>query len=231
MEDWLTVAGRSFLAITALFILTRLMGKRQLSQMTFFEYAVGITIGSIAGIIALDLDGSVIHGLIAMVITALFPITLELLSLKSKTVRIIADGTSTVLIKHGHILENNLRKERMTSDELLEHLRLKNIFRLADVEFAMMEASGRVSVLLKQDAQPVTPAHLQLNTPSETEPETVIEDGVVVEEALLHMGLDQEWLAGQLQKKGLEITDVYLAQVDVDQQLYLDLYKDRMKKQ
>ena len=160
MHDMLHIIGRSVIAIVALFLLTKLMGKRQLSQMTFFEYAVGITIGSLAGIVALDLEGNVYHGLVAMLITALFPIVFEWVALKSKIIRDIVDGKTRILIKDGKVLEDNLKKERMTTEELMEHLRLKDAFKVADVEFALMEASGQVSVLLKKDNQPITPKHL-----------------------------------------------------------------------
>ncbi|MGZ4112715.1 MAG: DUF421 domain-containing protein, partial [Tumebacillaceae bacterium] len=145
MPEWLNIIFRSLVSIVFVFILTKLIGKRQLSQMTFFEYTVGIALGDLAAIIADDLDGPLYKGILAMSVYAVFPILLGWLALKSKVIRNFVEGKATVLIRDGKIMEDNMKKERMTTDELLEHLRLKNAFKVADVEFALMEPNGQVS--------------------------------------------------------------------------------------
>ncbi|RNB77637.1 DUF421 domain-containing protein [Brevibacillus panacihumi] len=229
MPDWLDIVIRSFVAFAYLFILTKIIGKRQIRQITYIEYIVGISIGSIAAFMATEMDGPIYHSLIALTIFALFPVLLEWLSLKSKKVRNIVQGNATILIKDGKILEDNLKSERMTTEDLLEHLRMKDVFRVADVEFALMEASGDLSVLLKSQHQPVTPQHLGLKVSPAEEPQTVIMDGVILDEPLANNGLNRNWVRAELEKAGVALENVFLGQVDKGGQLYLDLYDDKLK--
>lgn len=229
MPDWLDIVIRSVVAFAYLFILTKIIGKRQIRQITYIEYIVGISIGSIAAFMATEVDGPIYRSLIALTVFALFPVLLEWLSLKSKTVRNIVEGNATILIKDGKILEDNLKSERMTTEDLLEHLRMKNVFRVADVEFALMEASGDLSVLLKSQHQPVTPQHLGLKVSPAEEPQTVIMDGVILDESLANNGLNRNWVRAELEKAGVALENVFLGQVDKGGQLYLDLYDDKLK--
>ncbi|HZG79182.1 MAG TPA: DUF421 domain-containing protein [Brevibacillus sp.] len=229
MPDWLDIVVRSVVAFAYLFILTKIIGKRQIRQITYIEYIVGISIGSIAAFMATEVDGPIYHSLIALTVFALFPVLIEWLSLKSKTVRNLVEGNATILIKDGKILEDNLKSERMTTEDLLEHLRMKNVFRVADVEFALMEASGDLSVLLKSQHQPVTPQHLGLKVSPAEEPQTVIMDGVILDESLANNGLNRNWVRAELEKAGVALENVFLGQVDKGGQLYLDLYDDKLK--
>lgn len=228
MPDWLSILLRSIGAVAYLFLLTKIIGKRQIKQLTYIEYIVGISIGSIAAFMATEMDGPVYHSLIAMGIFALFPYLMEWLSLKSKVLRDLFEGKSTVLIKEGKILEDNLKKERLTAEDLMEQLRIKNVFRVADVEFALMETSGEVSVLLKSESQPVTPKHLELTVAPSEENQVVIMDGVIMDEPLATAGLNRRWVRTELQKAGVALENVFLGQVDKGGELYLDLYDDKL---
>ncbi|MED4582569.1 DUF421 domain-containing protein [Brevibacillus choshinensis] len=229
MPEWLNIMIRSVVAIVYLFLLTKLIGKRQIRQLTYIEYIVGITIGSIAAFMATDMDGPMYHSLIALTIIGLFPVLMDWLSLKSKMIRNWVEGNATILIKDGKILEDNLKKERLTSEELLEQLRTKNVFRAADVEFALMETSGELSVLLKSQHQPVTPQHLELVVSPAEEPQAVIMDGVIMDEPLSTIGLNRRWVRAELEKAGVALENVFLGQVDKGGQLYLDLYDDKLQ--
>lgn len=229
MPDWLHVLLRALLALAYLFILAKLIGKRQIRQLTYSEYIVGITFGSIAAFIATDLEGNLLHGSIALAVFGLFPIASEWLSLKSKRLRDFFAGKGTVLIKHGKVLEDNLKQERLTVDDLLEQLRSKNVFKLADVEFALMEPNGEITVLLKAESQPLTPKTAGISVAPTTEPQTVIIDGVIMDEPLATMGLSRAWLQAELNKQGVAQENVLLAQVDEKGQLYVDLYDDKIQ--
>lgn len=229
MPEWINIVIRSVVALVYLFILTKLIGKRQIRQLTYIEYIVGISIGSIAAFMATDMDGPMYHSLIAMTIFALFPVLMEWLSLKSKAIRNVVEGQATILIKDGKILEDNLKKERLTTEDLMEHLRMKNVFRVADVEFALMETSGEVSVLLKSQHRPVTPQDLDLPVAQAEEPQAVIMDGNIMDESLANLGLNRNWVRQELQKAGVALENVFLGQVDRAGQLYLDLYDDKIK--
>lgn len=226
MPDWLNIALRSIGALIYLFLLTKIIGKRQIRQLTYIEYIVGITIGSIAAFMATEMDGPIYHSLISLTIFAAFPALSEWLSLKSKWYRDIMEGKSTIVVQDGKILENNLAKEKLTSEDLLEQLRVKNVFRVADVEFAMMETSGELTVLLKSDQQPVTPGQLGLNVAPAKMPQTIIMDGKIMPIPLASIGKNQVWLETQLKKRRATVEDVFLGQVDETGNLYLDFVSD-----
>ncbi|WP_123042938.1 DUF421 domain-containing protein [Cohnella candidum] len=228
MPQWIEILLRSLGALVSLFIFTRILGKKQISQLTFFEYVTGITLGELAGFISTDMERHYILGILAMSVWFIVPFGLEMLTLKSKILRQWLEGKGTVLIKEGKVLEDSLKKERLTADELLEQLRGKNVFRTADVEFAVMESSGELSVLLKKDKQPLTPSDMNIKTVNEVEPQTVIIDGKIMHEPLATIGLNQGWLKTELEKVGVTVENVFLAQVDAYQQLYVDLFDDKL---
>ncbi|WP_019532806.1 DUF421 domain-containing protein [Paenibacillus ginsengihumi] len=229
MPEWLEVALRTLFAVVVLLALTRLLGKRQVSQLSLFEYITGITIGSLAAYISLDLEANWYLGLVSLVVWVLVSYGFEVLQLKSKLARDLVDSKARVIIKDGKILEDNMKKERLTTDELLEQLRRKNVFRAADVEFAVLETSGELSVLLKKEHQPLTPHHLGVKVGPEQEPQTVIMDAKMMDEPLATMGLSREWLHTELEKLGIPLENVFLGQVDAYGQLYVDLYDDQLQ--
>ncbi|MGG3892171.1 DUF421 domain-containing protein [Metabacillus fastidiosus] len=229
MPEWLHVAFRAIIVLIILFFITKALGKKQLTQISFFEYVTGITIGSIAGEVIMGLDGSIWNGIIGMFIYGIIPFSIGVLSLKSKKVRDYVDGKGTVFIKDGKVMEDNLKKERYSADELLELLRKKDVFQMADVEFAVLEPTGDLSVLLKKENRPITAKDLELTAPNEKEPQTVIMNGKVLNEALSTTGRNRGWLETELDKLGVSLENVYLAQVDTYGQLTVDLFDDKIQ--
>ena len=228
MPDWFMIALRTLVAVTVLFMLTKLLGRRQVSELSLFEYITGITIGSLAAYISLDLEAGWHLGLVAIAVWTGVSLILEMLSLRSKKLRDFVEGKSLIVIKDGKILEDNLKKARYTSDDLLQQLRGKNVFKVADVEFAVLEANGEINVLLKEEHQPVTPAKLGVKAPAKPPMRTVIMDGSVMDEALSDAGLNRGWLSAELEKIGVAMENVYLAQVDDAGQLTVDTYDDKL---
>ncbi|MGG1571724.1 DUF421 domain-containing protein [Fictibacillus sp. NRS-1165] len=230
MLDWVDIVVRSFIFLITLFLLTKwFLGKKQLSQLSFFEYVTGITIGSIAAEVTMGLERNIMHGLISMSIWSLVPFAIGLVSLKSKKVRDFAEGKARIIIKDGKIMEDNLKKERYTIDELLEQLRNKNVFEVSDVEYALLEPNGHLSVLLKKENQPLTAKDLQIKVAPIKEPQTVIMDGNILDEPLSNRGLNRGWLNEELDKAGVSLDNVFLAQVDLYGQLTMDLYDDKIQ--
>ncbi|MBE1445524.1 DUF421 domain-containing protein [Paenibacillus sp. OAS669] len=227
--EWLHIALRSLGAIAMLFLITRLLGKKQISQLTFFEYITGITLGELAGFISTDLENHYTHGITALLVWFLVPLTIELVSLKSVTLRKWFEGNGTVMIKDGKVMGKNLKKERYTADELLEQLRKKSVFNIADVEFAVLESSGELNVLLKKENQPLTPKQLGIKVGPEKEPQTVIIDGNIMDEPLATAGFSRAWLQAELEKIGVTKDNVFLGQVDSYGSLYVDLYDDMLQ--
>ncbi|KKI93668.1 membrane protein [Bacillus sp. SA1-12] len=230
MLDWVEVIIRSVLIILGLFFITKLLGKKQLSKLSFFEYIVGITVGDIAGTISMDIELNVVNGVISLLIWALFPVIVSMASLKSIVFRKIVEGTPTTFIEGGKILEENLKHEKYTTDELMEQLRKKDIFFAGDVEFATLETNGELSVFLKREKKPVLWEDLfgqgqQLKTP-----QTIIRDGKLNEEAIYASGYSLDWVNAQLKKHEAAAEEIFLGQVDHSGKLYLDYYKDGLLK-
>ncbi|CAN7647795.1 DUF421 domain-containing protein [Peribacillus frigoritolerans] len=226
MPDWLDVFLRALLFLIILFLVTKLLGKKQLSQLSYFEYVVGITIGSIGAEVITGLERSILVGVIGIVTTAALPFIVGILSLKSKTLRDLVEGKGTVFIKDGKIMEDNLKKERYTTDELLELLRKKDAFQVSDVEFAVLEATGDLSVMLKKENQPLTAKDLNLVVASVKEPQTVIMDGEILDEPLATIGRSRGWLHTELEKLGVTIENVFLGQINSYGELTVDLFDD-----
>ncbi|MGW8959177.1 DUF421 domain-containing protein [Paenibacillus sp. NPDC055715] len=229
MQDWAEVAIRTLMAVAVLFLITKILGKRQVSQLSLFEYITGITMGNLAASIPMERGPTWYLGFVALAVWVLTTFVIEILQIKSKKVRDFADGKTRTLIKDGKILEDNLRKERLTLDELMEQLRSKNVFKVSDVEFAIMETSGEVNVLLTKDKQPVTLKDLNMLQLPEKEPTAIIMDGQVMEQQMAYMGITQQWLDAKLKEKSLTVKDVFFAQVDPQGDVYIDQYSDNVQ--
>lgn len=229
MPEWLDITVRSVLFVVVLFFMTKLLGKKQIAQLSFFEYVTGITIGNIAGESIMGLDGNMIYGLLAMTVVAAIPLIAGLISLKSKKFRDFTEGRGTLFIKDGKVMEDNLKKERITADELLQLLRKKNVFQVSDVEFAVLEPTGDLSVMLKKENQPLTPKDLDMKVASIKEPQTVIMDGKILDEPLATIGYSRGWLKTELEKLGVTIENVFLGQVNSYGELTVDLFDDKLQ--
>jgi len=224
----LVVIIRSLIAFFALLSLVRLTGKQQMSELTFFDYVVGITIGSVAATLSVQLNQNTTATLAGMIIWGLLPILLAYLSLHSVWVRKVVEGEATVVIENGKIMEQNLARIRLSIDDLLSGLRAKNVFNVADVEFALFETNGKLSIQLKSQKRPLTPADLNRPTRYEGLPTTLIDDGKALQDALQSLGLSRAWLRYQLGKQQInDFATVALAQLDTVGNLYVDMKDDQ----
>jgi uncharacterized membrane protein YcaP (DUF421 family) len=228
MPDWIQIVIRSVSLLIILFLLTKWLGTKQLSQLNIFEYISGVVLGGIVAIHVSTLDSPFYYALLSMFIWFIFPYIVELLSLKSKAFRNFAQGKSRVLIQNGKIMEDNLKKEHFSTDDLLESLREKNVFKVADVEFAVLEPTGKLSVLPKKEYRPLTAKDIGLDIAPDREPQTVIMDGRPLLEPLANLSLNPTWLETELEKMNVSIENVFLGQVDSDGQLTVDLYDDKL---
>ncbi|RLL43670.1 DUF421 domain-containing protein [Oceanobacillus piezotolerans] len=230
MPELVLILIRSISAFILLLIMTRIMGKKQLSQLTFFDYCVGITIGSIAATMSVDQNVKIANGLVSLTIWGLFPITLAFIGLKSRGFLRLTDGRPAIIIKDGEIFEETMKKNQLAINELMLLLREKGIFKVADVEMAIMETNGELSVMKKTELDPITPKLLGMSIEKEHAPTVLIMDGEILTTNLSALGYSKEWLEGEIFKQGAtSIEDVFLAQVDSKGELYVDLYHERMK--
>ncbi|WP_077210777.1 DUF421 domain-containing protein [Bacillus dakarensis] len=228
MPDVAEIVIRSLIFIAVLIIMTKILGKKQISEISFFEYVSGITIGSIAAEVIMGLNRNVGHGVLAITLFAVITLLVDFISLKSKKFRDAVEGKGTIIIKDGKIMEDNLKKEMYSLDEIQSLLRKKDIFNVADVEFAMLEPSGDISALLKKESRPLTPKDLQLKTANEKVPQTIIMDGEIINDAMTASGKDRRWLSTELEKLGVTLENVFLGQVDSYGDLTVDIYDDQI---
>ncbi|MES1042261.1 DUF421 domain-containing protein [Peribacillus simplex] len=229
MPDWIEIVLRSLFFLIVLFVITKVLGKKQLSQLSFFEYVTGITIGNVGAELATKVEGNIIHGVLSILVFAIAPFIAGSISLKSKTFRDLVEGKASVFIKDGKVMEDNLKKEKYTIDELLGLLRKKDVFDISEVEFALLEADGDFSVMLKKQNQPITPKDLNLPVAAVKEPQTIIMDGSILDEPLSTIGLNRNWLHTELDKLGVLLENVFLGQANSNGELTVDLYDDKLK--
>ena len=228
MSEWTQIFIRSIIFLFVLFILTKMLGKKQISEISFFEYVSGMTIGSIAGEVIIGLDGNIGHGILGIAIFSLITLLVDMLSLKSKKVRDLIEGKGTIFIKDGKIMEENLKKEKYSVEDLSSFLRQKNLFNIADVEFALLEPTGDLSVLLKKENRPLTPKDLNIPVANDKEPQIVIMDGTIINDSMAAAGKDRKWLNMELEKLGVTVENVFLGQIDSYGELFVDLYDDKV---
>lgn len=231
MPEWLDVIVRSVLFLLVLFIITKILGKKQIAQLSMFEYVTGITIGNIGAEVVTGLDQKIHLGIIAIVATAAVPYASSRITLKSKKIRDFVDGKGTVLMQDGKVLEDNLKKEKVTVDEFLEMLRKNDVFDITEVDYVVLEANGILNVLLKKENRPLTAKDLNMKVPKEREPQTVIMDGVILPEPLIRIGKSQAWLNNELAKMNVTLDNVFIGQVNTYGELTVDLFDDQIQVQ
>jgi uncharacterized membrane protein YcaP (DUF421 family) len=229
MEKWIIVLIRTISLFFLTLIITRIIGKGSLSKATPFKLVSYMTISIVSALIVLGLVKNIAFGFLALGTWTIFFLALDYLSLKSKMLHDLINGKETVLIKAGKVMEENLMKARLTGEELLRELRNKNAFSLADVEFAVMEVTGDINVMLKSDKKPITPHDMQRKVSPAAEAQTVILDGNILDEHLSDLELNREWLNVKLSSIGVSIHNVFIGQVDSSGDLYLDLFDDLLE--
>jgi Predicted membrane protein len=228
MQEWAQILLKSIALFIVVWAAVRLMGKRNMSQISPFNFVSYLIIAIVASLISISLI-NLFYGFITLIVWIAFPIALDYLAIKSRLMHQLINGKEAVLIKHGKIMEDNLMRARMTGEDLLAHLRSKNAFNLADVEFAVMETNGTINPYLKSDRKPVTSYDLGNKVAPQAEPQTVVLDGNMLEEPLASLGLNPQWLSTELDKMGISLENVFLGQVDSSGDLYLDLFDDAVQ--
>lgn len=219
-NDIIEIALRSVVSLVVLFLLTRLMGKKQISQLNFFDYTIGISIGSIAAEMASKTDGKFYHSLIAMTIYAGIAILISFITCKSIVLRRVLSGKSVILIDNGEILQKNMRRMKFDMDDLLTECRGQGYFSLSDLRYVILETNGKLSFLPYSQYRPATPQDLNLTPPTEGLSVNIIMDGVIMEGNLKYAGKDGVWLRKELAKQKVSsIGDVFLATCDEFNQL------------
>ena len=210
-----------------LFILTKLMGNKEMSQLSMFDYIIGITIGSIAAEMATSLENNFMEPLIAMAVYAIVAVLISIISYKSIKFRRFIYGNALILLDNGELYRKNFKTAKLDLNEFLLQCRTNGYFNLNDIQTAILESNGKISFLPKASKKPVTPEDLNL-IPKITHPSiNIILDGHVLEENLKHTGHDLIWLNEKLAKQNItNISEVFLATCDSNNNVSAYFRKD-----
>ena len=228
MKEVLYIIALSLGSIVAIFILTKLMGYRQMSQMSMFDYINGITIGSIAAEMSTSLEENFVQPLTAMIVYALAAILLSWIGSKSINARRVIEGSPLVLMNHGELYWENLKKAKIDVTEFLTQCRVNGYFDVSKLETAVLEGNGKISFLPKVSDRPATPSDMNLSIQQDYMVANVILDGKVMEQNLKHTGKDEKWLKNQIKGQGADrIEDVLLATCDSTDQVTVFLKNNR----
>ncbi len=220
--------GVSALAIRAaviyfyVLIVTRLLGKREIGQVSPFDFVVAIMIGELAVVVVENTDRPLLDAMVPIATMAIIHIGISLLSLKSVFARRLLSGSPTIVIERGRIVEKGLRGLRICLDDLLAALREKNVTSLDEVEYAILENTGKLSVILKSAKRPVRCEDLGVTTEYEGLPYILVVDGRVDRRAMAEAGVTEEWLREELRKRGIErIEDAFVVSLTPKGALYV----------
>lgn len=229
-EGWVVLV-RGIIAFFSLLIFAKLLGKEQISQLTFFDYIVGITIGSIAAELTVDLSSRAWPHWIGLLTWAALAYLMQVITLKWRYLAKYIEGEPTIVIMNGKIMDDVLRKMKFRISDILELLRNQGIFDLNEVDFAILEPNGSLSVLKKPEYLPLTPKDMKISVKPTGISTELVYDGVIIEENLRQMNKDKKWLMGQLKKQGIKnISEVFLVTLNDAGSLYVDKYDDKIKK-
>ena len=205
--NFFDVIFRSVFSILTLFFLTKIMGRKQISQLNLYDYVVGITIGSVAAEISTNLDTHFWSGILVMIIYSIVSVIFSFVSLKSILLRRFIIGVPYILIEHGKILEASLKKAKFDINELLQEARISGYYDLSQIEYAIMEANGKVSFLPKSKYIPITPSDMKIKVDKSALVSNLIIDRKIMKDNLKYIGKDEVWLLKRLYSLGYKSLD------------------------
>jgi len=224
------VVGRCLLSLITLFLITKMLGKKQVSQLSLFDYVIGISIGNFAAEMTINLESHYLHGTIAVIVFGIIAYAIEVLTMKSIKLRRYFMGTPTVLIENGVLLEGGLKKVKFDINDLLGECRELGYFDISQIAYAIMEVNGEISILPKEEYRPTTLKDLNLKPQKVGLCSNVIIDGEIMVKNLENSHKTEEWLLKELKIKGKEKEDILLATLDIEDNLQIYLKNKKTMK-
>ncbi|NLU53661.1 MAG: DUF421 domain-containing protein [Clostridiaceae bacterium] len=213
----LGLIAKTFFLYLVVVATMRVMGKRQIGQLQPFEFVVAMMISELAAIPLSEDDRKIHHALIPIAVLLVSQLIMSYISIKGVRIREIICGRPTLLIRHGKLLEKNLKKEMYTINDLLEQLRFNSVQSIKDVEYALLETNGQLSVIVNSQKRPVTPEDLKIETKPESFSHDLIIDGKLIGRTLETLNLKREWVDQKLAEMGItDYSQVFYASIDKD---------------
>ena len=208
------------IAVIYLFLVIKVLGKKQISELNIFDYIIGLSLGNIAAEMTVNDEISILTGLLAMTIYGLFSLFVSFITSKSIIARRILVGTPTMLIQRGKILENSLKQARIDINDLLQEARNNGYFDISKIEYAIMEANGKISFLPKSKYASLTPKDMKIKTTYEGICTNLVMDKKIMKKHLKDIGKTEKWLMKRLEKQGYKTLDnILLVTIDSDEKL------------
>lgn len=204
INEALSIIPRSIISLIALFIATKILGKKQVSQLSLFDYCIGISIGNFTAEMILVLDSQLVNGVVAILTFGVMGYIISYITTKSIYLRRVIFGVPTVIISNGKILYKSLKKLNIDINDLLEQARNAGHFNLEEISYAIMEANGKISFLEKDEYKKPTKKDLKLKKEKETISANIIIDSKLMTENIKNTERSYEWFIKELKKKGYE---------------------------
>lgn len=212
--NYLQIIITSSVSLFALFLLTKLIGNREIAELSMFDYLNGITIGSIAAEMSISKGEEVIDCLIAMIVYSVLIFIISILTNKSIIFNRFINGKSLILFDNNTFYRKNFAKSKINLAEFQNQCRTKGFFDMSQIKTAIIEANGKITILPKSDSRPVTCSDLNLNVDDEKKQFNIIIDGKILYDNLKATGNNEKWLIKKLQEQNLKLEDIFLATCD-----------------
>ena len=212
-----SVTFRALISLLTLFVVTKILGKKQVSELSLFDYVIGISIGNFAAEMTINLDSPELNGIWAVILFGIVAYIVSWITMKSITLRKFIIGSPTIIVKDGVILKDNMKKVHLDINELLEECRIKGYFDISEVAYAIMEVNGEISILPKSNNKQLIA--------------NVIIDGNIIYKNLEVMNRTKDWIYSQLKVKGYtNLDNIILCTLDNNDKLdvYIDSKEDNI---
>lgn len=219
-SDFYFLIIETIVSIITLFIVTKLIGRKQISQLNIFDFIIGITIGNIAAEMAVNKEVDLVGGIVAILIYAFSSLLVSFVTSKSIKARRFFTGVPIIVVENGKLLEDSLKKIHFDINDFLEECRVSGYFDLSQIEYAIMESNGQISFLPKSKYTPLTPNDMKIKTPYKGLTANLVIDGKIMHENLNNIGKDEKWLLKRLENNGYDrLDDVLLVICDTDEKI------------
>lgn len=196
------IIPRSIASLIVLFLITKLMGKKQVSELSLFDYVIGISIGNFTAEMVMNFDYQYINGIMAIVSFGIVSYLVSIITMKSIKLRRLLIGVPTVIIEDGKISLEALKSTKLDINDLLEQCRTMGYFDITQISYAILEVNGKMSILPKSDYQVPNLVDLNIKTDKAYLSVNIIIDGKLMEENLKNLNKNEEWLKKELKKQG-----------------------------
>ena len=229
MDNFFPVLYRSLISLLTLFFVAKIIGKKQISELSIFDYVIGISIGNFAAEMTINLDSPEFDGILAVIIFGGIAYLVSRLCMKSIILRRFVMGTPTIIIQDGKIIKKNMKKVRMDINDLLEEARIKGYFDLSELQYGIMEANGEMSFLPFAKNKPITRGDLKKKVQKNILNATVMIDGKIIENNLKKMGKDIDWLQKEIKKSKYSMKDIMLCTLNENDEVKYYINDEEMK--